>query len=40
MSSDTSETFLFFALVINGGLAGTIYALIALAFVLSTRPRA
>jgi branched-chain amino acid transport system permease protein len=34
MSSGTSEAFLFFALVINGGLAGTTYALIALAFVL------
>jgi branched-subunit amino acid ABC-type transport system permease component len=34
MSSSTSEALLFFALVINGGLAGAIYALIALAFVL------
>jgi branched-subunit amino acid ABC-type transport system permease component len=34
MSSSASEGLLFFALVINGGLAGAIYALIALAFVL------
>jgi len=34
MSSDASEALLFFALFINGGLAGAIYALIALAFVL------
>jgi len=34
MSSSASEALLFFALVINGGLAGAIYALIALAFVL------
>ena len=34
MSSGTSESLLFLALVINGGLAGAIYALIALAFVL------
>jgi branched-subunit amino acid ABC-type transport system permease component len=34
MSSIASEGLLFFALVINGGLAGAIYALIALAFVL------
>src|ERR1700738_4754750 len=34
MSSSASEGLLFFALVINGGLAGGIYALIALAFVL------
>src|SRR6516225_8960557 len=34
MSSDASEGLLFFALFINGGLAGAIYALIALAFVL------
>src|SRR3984893_1383959 len=33
MSSSASEGLLFFALVINGGLAGAIYALIALAFV-------
>src|SRR5690348_7966247 len=33
MSPGPSEAFLFFALVINGGLAGAIYALIALAFV-------
>jgi branched-chain amino acid transport system permease protein len=32
--SSASEGLLFFALVINGGLAGAIYALIALAFVL------
>src|SRR5271165_4042690 len=34
MSSSASEGLLFFALVINGSLAGAIYALIALAFVL------
>jgi branched-subunit amino acid ABC-type transport system permease component len=34
MSSSVSEALLFLALVINGGLAGAIYALIALAFVL------
>jgi branched-chain amino acid transport system permease protein len=34
MSSSASEELLFFALVINGSLAGAIYALIALAFVL------
>ena len=34
MSSSASEGLLFFALVINGGLAGAIYALVALAFVL------
>src|SRR5262244_79366 len=34
MSSDASEGLLFFALFINGGLAGAVYALIALAFVL------
>jgi branched-chain amino acid transport system permease protein len=34
MASSASEAQLFFALVINGSLAGTIYALIALAFVL------
>ena len=34
MSSSVPEALLFFALVINGGLAGAIYALIALAFVL------
>src|SRR5262245_23632557 len=34
MSSGTPEALLFLALVINGGLAGAIYALIALAFVL------
>src|SRR5215475_13315380 len=34
MSSDAPEGLLFFALFINGGLAGAIYALIALAFVL------
>jgi branched-chain amino acid transport system permease protein len=33
MSSGTSEALLFLALVIHGGLAGAIYALIALAFV-------
>src|SRR5215468_2349923 len=34
MSSDASEGLLFFALFTNGGLAGAVYALIALAFVL------
>src|SRR5690349_14040524 len=34
MSSSASEALLFLTLVINGGLAGAIYALIALAFVI------